>query len=270
MKGPYPYRYLILRRFVQLSILFLFLGSNLYGWQILKGNYSSGLILGTINLSDPYAGLQILATGFIAGADVLVGALTVLLLYGLVFGRMFCSWICPVNIITDTAIYGSKKLKLKNTLFFNRKTRYAILILSLILSAILATPAFEIISPVSMFHRAVIFGTGGAWAVVLALFLFDFGLVRYGWCGHLCPIGAFYSLIGKYSLLKVRHDADQCTNCGKCFKVCHEEQVLTIINKETGFIKSGECSSCLRCVEVCDDRALKLAARISFKKNKTE
>lgn len=270
MNGIRTYRFLILRRVVQITLLFLFLGGNLWGWQILKGNYSSGLLFDAIHLSDPYAVLQILATGIMAGTDILVGALTVFLLYGLIFGRMFCSWICPVNILSDSAIYGSKRLKISNSLKFSRNTRYGVLILGIILSIFLATPAFEIISPVSMVHRAVIFGTGGAWAVILALFLFDLGVVSYGWCGHLCPIGAFYSLIGRFSLLKVKHKAEACTNCGKCFKVCHEVQVLSIINLESGYIKSGECSSCLRCVEVCDDRALKLSVSNPLKKNKTD
>ena len=261
---------MILRRIVQLSLLLLFLGGNIFGWQILKGNYSSGLLFDAIHLSDPYAVLQILATGFMAGTDILVGAVTVLLLYGLVFGRMFCSWICPVNILTDTAIFGSKRLKLNNSLKINRNTRYGILILGIILSIFLSTPAFELISPVAMLHRAVIFGTGGAWALIVALFLFDFGMSRYGWCGHLCPIGAFYSLTGRFSLLKVKHHKDSCTNCGLCFQVCHEVQVLSLINKESGFIKSGECSSCLRCVEVCEDKALQLSVRIPFKNYRTD
>jgi len=268
MKRIHKYRYLVLRRFVQLSLLFLFVGGNVFGWQVLKGNYSSALLFDTVNLSDPYATLQILCTGFVAGADVLLGALTVLLLYGMLFGRMFCSWICPVNILTDTAIYASKKLKLENRLKFSRRTRYGVLILGLLLSAILATPAFELISPVGMLHRAVIFGVGGSWAVLLAVFLFDFGFSRFGWCGHLCPIGAFYSLVGRFAILKIRHDKDSCTNCGKCFKVCHEQQVLSRINISSGFISSGECSTCMRCVEVCEDGALKLSLRNPLKKEK--
>lgn len=269
MKYLFEYRFLILRRLVQLSLLFLFLGGNRFGWQILKGNYSSGLLFGTISLSDPYAALQILATGFIAGSDVLLGALSILLIYGLIFGRMFCSWVCPMNIVTDTAAFGSKKLHINNKLIFSRKSRYGVMVLGVILSAILATPAFELISPVSMLHRAVIFGMGGAWALIVALFLFDFALTRFGWCGHLCPIGAFYSLVGRYALLKIKHNTKNCTNCGKCFKVCPEEQVLSLINIKSGYIKSGECSVCMRCVEVCADDALKLSIRNPLKKDIT-
>jgi len=266
------YRFLILRRLLQISMLLLFFGGNAFGWKILRGNYSSALLFDTIPLSDPYAVIQILATGFVAGADVLIGGIIVLFLYGIIFGRMFCSWVCPMNIVADTAIYGSKKLKIKNNLTFNRKTRYGVMVVGIVLSFFLATPAFEAISPVSMLHRGIIFGMGGGWAIVAALFLFDFAVTRYGWCGHLCPIGAFYSFIGKYAIIKMKHNADNCTNCGKCFEVCHEEQVLDIINVDSGFITSPECTNCSRCVEVCDDNALKISARnpLISKKNKHE
>jgi phosphoribosylaminoimidazole-succinocarboxamide synthase len=58
---------------------------------------------------------------------------------------------------------------------------------------------WELINPVSMLHRGLIFGIGTAWMVVLAIFLFDLFVMSRGWCGRLCPVGAFYSLIGRWS-----------------------------------------------------------------------
>jgi hypothetical protein len=46
-----------------------------------------------------------------------------------------------------------------------------------------------------MFHRGLIFGIPAAWAIVLAVFLFDLFFAQNGWCGHVCPVGAFYSLL---------------------------------------------------------------------------
>lgn len=270
MKHLKKYRFLILRRIVQSGLLLLFLGGNLFGWKVLTGNYSAAVLFGRLQLADPYATLQILATGFAAGADVLLGALVILLLYGLLLGRMFCSWVCPMNIITDTAIYGSRQLRLKPNINFNRRTRYGVLVVGIVLSVMLALPAFEIISPVAMLHRGVIFGLGAAWAVILAIFLFDLAVTLNGWCGHLCPIGAFYALTGRYALLKVRHNAGNCTDCGKCFEMCHEPQVLDIINLRSGMIRSPECTNCLRCVEVCEDHALKLSVRRPLEKRKKE
>lgn len=254
-------KYLFLRRVVQLTILLLFFGGNYFGWKILIGNYSSATFLDEILLSDPYATLQILASGFIGATDLFIGALIVLLFYAIIGGRVFCSWVCPVNILSDFSRWSRVKLKLVNKLkiFLSRNVRYYVLALSFILSAIIGVAAFEIISPISIFHRAIIFGVGGSWAVILALFIFDLTIVKNGWCGYICPLGAFYSVVGKYGLLKVYHEKEKCTLCNKCFEVCPEVQVLSIIGKEDGYIKSGECTNCGRCIDVCDDDALKFS-----------
>lgn len=255
------YRYLIARRIIQLSILFLFLSGNYFGWKILIGNYSSAILLSEIPLSDPFAALQILISGFFVGSDVLIGAAIILFIYAILGNRVFCSWICPVNMLSDFNVWLREKTKFGNIVKFelSRNTRYYILGLSLLLSAILGFAAFEMISPISIFHRSIIFGIGGGWAIIAALFLFDFVIVKNGWCGHLCPLGAFYSLVGKYGIIKVEHDLDNCTSCNKCFEVCPEEQILDIIAISSGYIKSGECTNCGKCIEVCEDNALRFS-----------
>ena len=107
------YRYLILRRIVQISLLILFISSNYWGWKILNGNYSTAILFDSITLSDPYAVLQILASGFLVTTDLIIGGIIILVLYGLFAGRMFCSWICPMNIVADFAIWINQKLQLK-------------------------------------------------------------------------------------------------------------------------------------------------------------
>ena len=225
------------------------------------GNYSSARVMESFYLTDPHALIQAFCAGFVMSSDAIIGAVIVLIFYALIAGRSFCSWVCPINMITDLATWLRKKLKLAKTASyfkFDRRTRYWILLLGLLLSAIVGVAAFEVINPITILHRGIIFGFGIGWAVILALFLFDLFVVEYGWCGHLCPLGAFYSGASRFSLIKVRHDADNCTMCMKCFGVCHEEQVLSIVGNESGFIK-GECSNCGRCIEVCDDNALKFS-----------
>jgi len=227
-------RYLILRRAMQIGLLVLFGGANWWGWKFLMGNYSSAYVLETFYLADPHA---------------------------VIAGRSFCSWVCPINLITDLATLLRKKwnfTKEENFFTISRKTRYWVLGLGILLSPIVGVAAFEVINPITILHRGIIFGFGMGWTVIVSLFLFDLLLVEYGWCGHLCPLGAFYSGASKFSLIKVKHDVEKCTMCMKCFNVCHEEQVLHIIGEKSGYIK-GECSNCGRCIEVCDDNALKFS-----------
>lgn len=253
------YRYLIFRRVLQITVLFLFTATNYFGWTILKGNYSAALILEEINLADPYATLQILLSGFMTTSKLLFGALIIFGVYAFLGGRVFCSWICPYNLVSDFVRFVRNKLNwtVEYKINLSRNTRYYILALSLILSVVLGFAAFEIINPVSLFYRSIIFGLGSSWIILLGLVFFDLIILKNGWCGYLCPIGAFYSLIGKIGILKVFHIAAKCTNCSKCFEVCPEEQVLDIVGKSDGNIKLDACTKCGRCIEVCDDKALK-------------
>jgi ferredoxin-type protein NapH len=258
------YRYLIARRFVQISVMVLYFSANAWGWTVLTGNLSSSSILGVVPLSDPYAALQMLAAGAIMATDLIIGALIITVIYGLIGGRMFCSWVCPVNPITDAANFLRRKLnfnQIQKKQPANKNIRYWVIILSLIISFALGVTAFEFISPISMIHRGIIFGFGFGWAAILIIFLFDLFVLKHGWCGHICPLGATYSIIGKFSLLKVDHNVDNCTECMKCKDVCPEVQVLGMIAKNSEQVLNSECTNCARCIEVCDDDALNFSIR---------
>ncbi len=99
------YRFLIARRFTQISIICLYVIANVFGINILMGNLSSSLVLKTVPLSDPYAVIQMAFAGAIISFDILLGAFLIAIFYMIVGGRAFCSWICPVNMITDLANY---------------------------------------------------------------------------------------------------------------------------------------------------------------------
>jgi len=259
------YRYLILRRVTQIGLLILYFGANAWGWTLIKGNLSSSLILGIVPMSDPYAVLQMVAAGATLATDILIGALVATLFYFLIGGRAFCSWVCPINLVTDFAAFvreliGMNKLTgVKQPA--SRKLRYWVLVLSLVISAIMGVTAFEFISPISMVHRGIVFGIGFGWAAVLIIFLFDLFVLKHGWCGHICPLGGFYSLLGKFSLIRVTHLEENCTLCMKCKVVCPENQVLHMIGKESLPVLSGECTNCARCIEVCDDDALEFSIK---------
>ncbi len=266
------YKYLIQRRVLQILILCLYILANIWGVNILIGNLSTSVFLEEIPLSDPYAVLQMFFSGAVIASDIFIGALIVVIFYALIGGRVFCSWVCPMNIVSDFSNFLRRKLKfnqIQKKQPASRTIRYWVLGLSLILSFILAVPAFEFLSPISILHRGIIFGMGLGWAAVLIIFLFDLFVLKNGWCGYICPLGAFYSLIGKYSLVRVEHNESKCTLCMKCKEICPENQVLFMIGKSSEQVLSGECTNCARCVEVCNDDALNFSIRNLIKqKNK--
>ncbi len=256
------WRYLLLRRVVQLGVLLLFFGTVRWGWEaagrpVLTGNLSSSDLLGYIPMADPFAVLQIMLTGHWPLQEVLLGAAIILTLYALLGGRVWCAWVCPINMVTDLAAWLRRRLGISDLFRLSRNTRYTVLALALILSVLTGVAAFEWISPISMLHRELIFGIGLGWTAVLGVFLFDLFILRNGWCGHLCPLGAFYALVGKLALLRIRFDTPTCTHCGECAKVCPEPQVLNLREAAaTGMIASGECTNCGRCISICPEDTL--------------
>ena len=121
------HRYLILRRISQLAILGLFLLGPLAGIWIVKGNMASSLTLDVLPLSDPLVLLQVFAAVICPRRRPCMGGAIVLAFYLLVGGRVYCSWVCPVNIVTDTAEWLRRKLNIKNSANFSDKTRYWLL-----------------------------------------------------------------------------------------------------------------------------------------------
>ena len=263
------HKYLILRRASQLSILALFLLGPWFGIWIVKGNIASSLTLDVLPLSDPLVLLQVLATGHVPETAALIGGLIVLAFYFLVGGRVYCSWVCPVNIVTDLAEWVRRKLGVKGSAHFSEKTRYWLLGAILIVAAVSGSVAWELVNPVSMVYRGLVFGMGLAWGVVAAVFLLDVFVGRRAWCGRLCPVGAFYGLVGEGAVLRVSAvRREQCDDCMDCFAICPEHQVIkpALKGADKGIgpvIMSGHCTNCGRCIDVCGRDVFEFSTRFS-------
>ncbi|MEP5010659.1 quinol dehydrogenase ferredoxin subunit NapH, partial [Roseobacter sp.] len=221
-------RFLILRRVSQLSFLSLFLLGPWFGIWWVKGNLSGSMTFNILPLTDPFIALQSMAAGHWPELTALIGALIVGVAYALIGGRVYCAWVCPINPVTDAASWLHRKLDLPKGWQPKRGTRYFMLAMVLVVSGLTGTIAWEVVNPISMLHRGLIFGMGFAWAFVIGVFLFDLLLARRGWCGHLCPVGAFYGLLGQTSVLRVTADKrEACDDCMDCFAVCPEMHVIT-------------------------------------------
>ena len=260
------HQWLLARRVSQIGFLALFLLGPLTGIWIVKGNLNSSYTLGILPLTDPYLLLQTLVARHLPEMKAFLGAAIVLVFYLLVGGRVFCSWVCPVNIVTDIAAWLRRRLGIKGGAHISRATRYWILAMTLILAFVTGTLAWELINPVSMFHRGLIFGLGATWAVILVIFLFDTFVMNDGWCGHFCPTGAFYSLLGKFSLVRVAAvKRVECNDCMDCFAVCPEPQVIRPPLKSVGgagpVILAANCTNCGRCIDVCSKDVFAFGAR---------
>ncbi len=255
------YKWLVLRRFSQLSVIALFLIGPLLGVWLIKGSMMSSLVLDTVPLSDPFIFIQTLASGFLASGFVveqtmLIGVIIVALFYFIVGGRVYCSWVCPINMVTDSADWLRRKLNIKSNIILSRNNRIILLISLLIVSLFSGMLVWELVNPVTMFQREIVFGMGFSWMLVLGIFILDAFISRRAWCGHLCPMGKFYAYLGQYSFIRVNAlQRNRCDDCMDCFTVCPEPQVIKPALKGKAFsspvILSGDCTNCGQCIDVC-------------------
>jgi len=256
------HRWLLLRRFNQLGVLFMFLLGPLFGAWLVTGNLSSSMTLNILPLTDPLLLTQSMLSGSWPATTGFIGAGLVLLFYALLGGRVFCAWVCPVNLVTDLAAWLRRRLGIRGSARLSRNLRWWLLGLVLLLPVLTGTMVWEYVNPVSMLHRGLIFGIGWAWLILAAVFLYDLLIVSRGWCGHLCPVGACYAAIGVAAPVHIAAPRrDQCDDCLDCFKVCPEPQVikpalkgrtLRSDGRQDPVIDSIDCTKCGRCIEVCD------------------
>jgi ferredoxin-type protein NapH len=261
------HKWLLLRRTSQIGILLLFLIGPWFKLWIVKGNLNYSYTLGLLPLTDAFQFVQLLVSRQVPQMLAIIGVVIVVLFYLLVGGRAYCSWVCPVNLVTDFANWLRTRLGLKGGAHLSRQTRYWILGMTLVATALTGTLVWEMVNPVTMLHRGLIFGMGFAWAVILVVFLFDLFVMRQGWCGHLCPVGVFYGLIGKLSLLRVKLPArEACNDCMDCFAVCPEQQVirpaLKAINGSPPIILNTNCTNCGRCIDVCSKNVFRFGVAV--------
>lgn len=250
------HRFLILRRISQGGFLALFLLGPWFGIWWVAGTLAGSRTFGVLPLSDPLIMAQSIVAGHWPSLTALVGAGIVMVAYGLIGGRVYCSWVCPINPVTDAAHWLHTRLGLPKGWQPKRAARLWILGMVLVVSALTGTIAWEAVNPITMVHRGLVFGMGFAWAMVAAVFLFDLLVARRGWCGHVCPVGAFYGLLGTRALLRVSAvNRVACDDCMDCYAVCPENQVISPALRgrpgDTPVILSPDCTNCGRCIDVC-------------------
>lgn len=261
------HKFLFLRRTCQLCVLLAFAIGPWFGLWLLKGNLSSSELLATIPLSDPLATLQVLMTGHWPELSLLFGAAIIALFYLVAGGRVFCSWVCPVNLVTDAASWLRRKFHLPRTSEMPKNLRYYLLAVVLLIPLFSGIAAWEWVNPVPVVYRAILFGAGSGLWILAAIFLLDLFISERAWCGHLCPTGAMFALLGKASPVKVSAvNAKDCDNCMDCFEVCPERQVLKPALKGTSpMITDSDCTQCGRCIDVCAQRVFQYQNRIALK-----
>lgn len=249
----------IYRKIVQILILLLFILGNFKILNILSGDLSSSKIIGFNFLFDPLCALQMFLAGISLSIEVIFGSLLVLMLYGLLLPRGFCAWVCPVGLVCEISYFLRKKLQIKDDILkISPNTKYFILFGVLLISLLFGFLAFERLNLIAIFTRSIVFLMPSFFGIFFVILIFDLYFSRI--CVNLCPLGAFYALIGKKALIKVNYDLEICTACNKCLDVCPQINALSLIKRESGLV-GDECISCGKCIDSCEFDALKFDIR---------
>jgi len=245
--------------------------------QQLRGSVWSAEIAG-VSLTDPLAA----AESVVASRRfpwVLAVSVAIPLVVTILLGRVFCSWICPVGFLlelTDKLRNGLRFLEVHpRNLRAARGTKYALLVVGLVLSAIVAAPVLGYVYPpaaasreihdivFTAFDRAELGRTGfslegASWMLFLlaAIVAIELAVSRRWWCRYVCPGGALYSLLGRARPVRVELRVDKCTECAQCVTAC--PMGLNPMRDEMGM----ECDNCGSCISSCNDDALAYGLRL--------
>ncbi len=191
-----------------------------------------------------------------------------LILLGVLLGRFICGFLCPFGWLQDLLhkIPGKKlsTKKLKPLTYL----KYVVLLLTVILLPTLVVndvgmgdPFFcKYICPQGVLEGAIplaavdqgIRSALGAlfnWKLAVLVAIVVLAVVFYRpFCKWICPLGAFYGLMNKVSLLGIKVDQHKCVSCGTCAAACKMDVAITESPNSTECIRCGKCiSACPTC-----------------------
>ena len=222
------------------------------------GSLSSSSVAG-VNVLDPFGMLQVAAASKTFEVDWLLAALPVLIAYGLIRGRAFCGWVCPVNLLMEIVDAVRRKLRIEvREMPVPRHAKLWIALAVLALSALTSVPVFEAFSPISAINKGILFGAvTGLW-VLAAIVAVELFWGHRGWCRSLCPLGGFYEALGRVGQVNVKLDRDACIHCDACKRSCLSDPAILdpVLTERDVIVRAGDCMACGSCIDACPTRAL--------------
>ena len=218
-----------------------------------------------------------------------------LLLLTLIFGRIYCSVICPLGVFQDILARFRRK---KNKYSYSKEVkwlRYPMLVVFIIAAIAGIGSLFQLLAPYSAYGRiatmifqpvwkfgnnvlAVLaeradsyaFYSVDVWMKSLPVFIIAaitlVVLFILAWrsgrtyCNTICPVGTVLSFFARFSFLKIRFDADKCKNCSMCSRNCK----AACIDYKNHTVDYSRCVVCGNCIDNCKFGALKYSSRISL------
>jgi ferredoxin-type protein NapH len=246
------------RRAIQIVIVLFYIAlplANARGFTAINGTLAA-LKIGRIDLIEPSSALSAMLAGRHITRVFLLGIAPVVVL-ALVFGPVFCSWICPWGLVSEFVVKFRRRGWKGRPWLTLRRTRLVSLTAWLAASALLAIPLVALFSaprlitslPLeAIWLRMLSPVTAG---ILLALLVLEMVGPKRIWCRALCPTGAMANYLRTGATLKVVAGGQcACPTEPQCFAQCRWGLDPRAIRRFDG------CTNCMRCVEVCPTGAL--------------
>ena len=221
-----------------------------------------------------------------------VGVVLGLLMLTLLFGRVYCSVICPLGVFQDVISWISGKRKKKQYRFSYSPAiswlRYGVLALFVVLMVAGVNSIAALVAPYSSYGRIVshlfapfyqwgnnllaylaermdsyAFYSVDVWMKSLSTFLIALvtGVILFvlAWkngrtyCNTICPVGTVLGFVSRFALFRPVIDASKCTNCSLCSRKCK----ASCINFKEHTIDYSRCVTCLDCLDTCKHDAIR-------------
>jgi ferredoxin-type protein NapH len=258
-------------RYGFLTVCFVIVAGNPflnYHWDInfVQGWFQS-IGVGNLWVVSPLEGLESILTAKFFYMPSLVG-MVVPVVTALLMGRVFCSWMCPIeflSLLTDKLLgllpkVGDKLKYRPDLIRLPKRTLWFALVAELLLTMVLGYPLFVWWSPPGLVGREIMFYAFYK-IITVEVFIVIFVLLlnlptRRFFCRYLCPLGALLALIGKKRQLVLRFHEEKCVNCGLCDKKCPMG-----ISPSKGECQTVYCWNCFECYETCPTKAFEIIWR---------
>jgi len=252
-----------------LTVNLLFVVSYYLDIQLLEGALTASRFMG-FHMADLNSALQVMLAFKEVLINLVIGTTTVLIMWLLLGGRTFCSWVCPYHLVAEWAEKLHLKLvekKIIKALTFHRGMRTVLYVCFALLALVTGYTVFETISPTGIISRSLIYGPGIALVWVGFLLLFEIFVSRRAWCRYACPIGITYGIVGLVSPLRVTYNVHDCAHEGDCRKACLVPHVLDVTikgrSRDVNMAIGADCTRCGLCVDLCPTDSLNFEYRFT-------